>query len=198
VSAAGGVRVLAFAGSTREASFNRRLVRMAARGAEAAGAACEVFELRDHPLPLYDGDLEQRAGLPASARELKQRIAASHGLLIASPEHNGSLSAALKNALDWASRSGERPGPDLADFRGKVVGLMSASTGPLGGARGLAQLRAVLAVLGCLVLPDEVQVRSADDAFDAAGDPVDPRLRERLERLGARVVDAARRLQPRA
>jgi NAD(P)H-dependent FMN reductase len=195
---ADALRVLAFAGSTREGSLNRRLLRVAARGARAVGADCALVELREQPLPLYDGDLERAHGLPAAARALKQRLAASSALLIASPEYNGSLSAVLKNTLDWLSRSAEGPGPDLSGFRGLVVGVMSASTGPLGGARGLAHLRAVLAALGCLVLPDEVSVRNASDAFDAAGEPVDPKLRERLERLGARVVEVARATRPRS
>jgi NAD(P)H-dependent FMN reductase len=198
VSDADALRVLAFAGSTREGSLNRRLLRVAARGAEDAGADCALVELREQPLPLYDGDLERAHGLPAAARALKQRLAASSALLIASPEYNGSLSAVLKNTLDWLSRSAEGLGPDLSSFRGLVVGVMSASTGPLGGARGLAHLRAVLAALGCLVLPDEVSVRNASDAFDAAGEPVDPKLRERLERLGARVVEVARATRPRS
>lgn len=192
MNGARALEVLAFAGSTREGSLNRRLVRVAARGAQAAGADCSLIDLRDWSLPLYDGDLERAQGLPSAARALKQRLVASAGLLVASPEYNGSLSGVLKNTLDWLSRAAESPGPDLAGFRGKVVGVMSASTGPLGGARGLAHLRAVLAALGCLVLPDEVTVRNATDAFDAAGEPVDPRLRERLERLGARVVEVAR------
>lgn len=192
MSGARALEVLAFAGSTREGSLNRRLVRVAARGAQAAGADCSLIELREWPLPLYDGDVERVQGLPPAARALKQRLARSSALLVASPEYNGSLSGVLKNTLDWLSRSAESPGPDLAGFRGKVAGVMSASTGPLGGARGLLHLRAVLGALGCLVLPDDVTVRNAADAFDAAGEPVDARLRERLERLGARVVEVAR------
>lgn len=190
------LRVLAFAGSTREASLNRRLLRLAARGAERAGAQVDLVEPADLRLPLYDGERELAEGMPAAARALKRRLAASRALLVASPEHDGGYAALLKNALDWLSRSPEKPEPHLADFRGRVAGLLSASPGPVGGARGLVQLRAVLSMLGCVALPEDVTLGRALDAFGPDGEPGDPGLRERAERLGARVVELARRLGP--
>src|SRR6266446_5332539 len=97
-------RILAFAGSTRAASFNKRLVRIAARGAEAAGAEVTVIDLRDLPLPLFDQDQEAAEGPPENAKRLKALMVASDGFLIASPEYNSSISAVLKNTIDWASR----------------------------------------------------------------------------------------------
>jgi chromate reductase, NAD(P)H dehydrogenase (quinone) len=97
-------RILALAGSTRRDSFNKRLVRIAARGAEAAGAEVTIIDLRDFPLPLFDEDLEREQGPPEAATRLKRLLVGHDGLLIASPEYNSSITAVLKNALDWASR----------------------------------------------------------------------------------------------
>src|SRR5262245_41278463 len=104
-------RILAFAGSTRTESYNKRLVRIAAQGARSAGAEVTVIDLRDLPLPLFDEDLEKNEGLPASGRKLKDLFLAHHGLMISSPEYNSSISGVLKNAIDWVSRPvpGEAP-----------------------------------------------------------------------------------------
>ena len=153
-------KVLALAGSTREASFNKKLVQLAAAGARAAGAEVTRIDLRDLALPLYDEDLETRAGLPAGARQLKDLMLAHQGFLISSPEYNSSLSAVLKNAIDWASRpvTGEAP---LACFTGKTAAIMSASPGALGGLRGLVHSATVLGNINVLVIPDQVAVMSA-------------------------------------
>src|SRR4051794_15654268 len=119
-------RVLSFAGSTRTDSYNKRLVRVAARGAEAAGAEVSVVDLRDFGLPLFDEDLEREQGPPENASKLKALMVASDGFLIASPEYNSSFSAVLKNAIDWASRPAPGESP-LVAFRGKVAAIMSAS-----------------------------------------------------------------------
>ena len=123
-------RILAFAGSARRDSLNKKLLQVAVAGARAAGAEVTVLDLRDLPLPLYDGDLEAAEGLPANARALKQQLRAHAGLLLACPEYNSSVTPLLKNAIDWASRAepGEAP---LACFEGKVAGLVSASPGAL-------------------------------------------------------------------
>lgn len=163
-------RILAFAGSTRESSYNKRLVSIAVNGAREAGANVKLIDLRDFPMPLFDEDLEAREGKNEFAREFKQLLIESDGILISSPEYNGSLSATLKNAIDWATRAdeGEAPG-SLPAFRGKVISLMSASPGGLGGLRGLVHLRAILGGLGCIMLPAQLAVSSAHDAFNAAG-----------------------------
>src|ERR1700757_409000 len=112
-------KILAFAGSTRSESYNKKLVRIAAHGAKTAGAEDTVLDLRDLPLPLFDEDLEASEGLPANARQLKDLMLAHDGFLIAAPEYNSSITAVLKNAIDWASRpvAGEAP---LACFTGKA------------------------------------------------------------------------------
>lgn len=184
------VRLLAFAGSLRRESFNRRLVRTLVRGAEDAGAAVTLIDLRDYPLPVYDGDLETE-GMPEAVRALQSLLAAQDGLLIATPEYNGSMPALVKNTLDWISRPlpDGRSGTTL--FRGKVAGICSASPGALGGIRSLIVLRDALAKLGLWVAPSQVAVGRADSAFDEAGEITDARQRSAVMAVGAEVVAAA-------
>ncbi|MCE9518722.1 MAG: NAD(P)H-dependent oxidoreductase, partial [Verrucomicrobia bacterium] len=129
-------KILAFAGSTRAGSFNKKLIRIAADAARAAGAEVTLIDLRDYPLPLFDGDLEDENGLPENAKKLKALMRESDGFLISSPEYNSSITAVLKNAIDWASRQETDDEPSLVAFRGKAAVLMSASPGALGGLRG--------------------------------------------------------------
>lgn len=187
------VRVLALAGSTRDASLNKKLVRIAAEGAEAAGAQTTFLDLRDYPLPLYDADLEARAGTPDAAHRLKAAFREHQGLLIAAPEYNGSLPAVLKNAIDWLTRrTGDEP--MLAAFDGKVAGLLSASPGKLGGLRGLAHLQQILSGIRVTVVPDQHAIPRAPQAFDAEGRLCDPADDEAARRVGAHVAEVARRL----
>ncbi len=161
-------RILAFAGSARGNSYNKHLVGIAARGAEQAGAQVTALDLRDYPLPVFDEDLERDQGPPAHAVALKALFIEHHGLLIAAPEYNSSITPLLKNTIDWVSRkTGDEPA--LAAYRGKTAALMSASPGALGGLRGLVHVRAILGNIGVLLLPDQVAVPRAFEAFDASG-----------------------------
>ncbi|HWE36723.1 MAG TPA: NAD(P)H-dependent oxidoreductase [Isosphaeraceae bacterium] len=167
-------RILAMAGSTRSDSYNKRLARLAAVGAAAVGAETRVIDLRDFQLPLFDQDLEAEQGPPENARALKALFVESDGLLIASPEYNSSISGVLKNAIDWVSRP--YPGePPLVAFKGKVAALLSASPGQLGGLRGLVHLRSILGNIGVLVLPDQLAIPRASEAFAADGSLKDPK-----------------------
>lgn len=186
-------RLLAFAGSTREGSFNRRLVRLGADLATAAGAVVTTVELRDLPLPLYDGDLEAREGLPANARRLKELMISSDGLLLASPEYNSSIPGTLKNALDWASRAAPGEAPLLA-FRGKVAGLLAASPGALGGLRALVHVRAILSSLDVLVIPEQFALAKANEAFAPNGALLDPKQAAGVKRVVDRLVFVTSRL----
>ena len=180
-------RILAFAGSARRDSYNKKLVRVAAEGARRAGAEVTLLDLRDLPLPLYDADAEAADGLPPNAVELKRLMLAHQGLLIASPEYNSSISPLLKNAIDWASR----PAPGeaaLACYAGKVAGLVSASPGALGGLRGLVTVRSILGNIRVLVVPEQVAVPKAAEAFDEQGGLVDARQRAGVENVGAAVA----------
>ena len=180
-------KILAFAGSTRTESFNKRLVALAAAGARAAGAKVSLIDLRDLPLPLFDADLESSQGLPQNARKLKDLFLAHHGLLIAAPEYNSSITAVLKNTIDWVSRPvpGEAP---LACFDGKAACILSASPGVLGGLRGLVHVRAILQNIRVLVLPDQIAIVKADEAFNPDGSLKDPKQQAAVEALGAKLA----------
>ena len=161
-------KILAFAGSARKDSFNKKLVKIAVAGAKAAGAEVTYLDFRDLPLPLYDEDLETAEGLPENARKLKAMMKEHQGFLIACPEYNSSITPLLKNAIDWASRP-EPNEPSLVCFKDKTIVLMSASTGALGGLRGLVHVRSILSNIGVLVLPDQKAIGSAYQAFDENG-----------------------------
>ncbi|MFI5381784.1 MAG: NADPH-dependent FMN reductase [Tepidisphaerales bacterium] len=188
------IRVLAFAGSTRADSFNKKLVRLAARGAEEAGAKVTIIDLREFPLPLYDGDLEAEKGPPEPATMLKRLMVEHDGFLISCPEYNSSISAVLKNAIDWASRpaAGEAP---LVAFKDKVAALMSASPGALGGLRGLVHVRAILGNIGVIVLPGQVAVSKAHEAFNPDGSLKDPKQQAGVHGLGATLASFLAKLK---
>ena len=176
-------RILAFAGSLRRDSFNRKLVPIAAKGAREAGAEVTLIALKDFPLPLFDQDLEAEQGMPENGKKLKQLFIDHDGLLIACPEYNSSITAVLKNTIDWVSRPA--PGePSLVAFRGKVATLMSASPGALGGLRGLVHVRSILGNIGVIVLPDQLAVPKAYEAFEADGSLKDPKQQAGIEGLG--------------
>jgi NAD(P)H-dependent FMN reductase len=186
------VKILGWAGSARADSFNKKLVRIALRGAERAGAKITYVDLRDYPLPLYDGDSESANGLPENVEKLRALFRANDGFLLASPEYNGLLSPMLKNTLDWLSRSSEAQ-PDLSAFEGKISAIMAASPAPLGGLRGLRSVRELLTNLGFTVLPNQITIRSAFQAFDDAGKMLDDAQNERVEALGADLATATAR-----
>ena len=193
-----GPKILAFAGSTRTGSFNKQLIRVAAAAATAAGGDVTLVDLRDFPMPLYDGDLEARDGIPEHGRRFKALMIENQGLLIAAPEYNSGITGVLKNTIDWASRAA--PGEaELACFTGKTAALLSASPGALGGLRGLVQLRYSLSNIRVLVLPDQVAVPKAHEAFGPDGRLTDPKRHAAVERLAHSLVEILQKLhQPAA
>ncbi len=188
-------KVLVFAGSIRTGSFNARLAALAAKELTRAEADVSLISLIDYPLPMYDGDLEARSGPPESALKLKRAFCAHHGIFIASPEYNASLTPLLKNAIDWITRVREGKEPPLAAFKDRIYALGAASNGTYGGMRSLLALRHVLE-LGCgaLVLPEQIAVRGAAQAFDDMDEFKDEAMAALLRRVVARLVDMARRL----
>jgi NAD(P)H-dependent FMN reductase len=187
-------RILAFAGSTRRESFNKKLVSIAALGARQAGAEATLIDLKDFPLPLFDQDLEAEQRMPENGTKLKKLFIDHDGLLIASPEYNSSISAVLKNAIDWVSRPA--PGePSLVAFRGKVATLMSASPGALGGLRGLVHVRSILGNIGVIVLPDQIAVAQAHEAFNPDGTLKDPKRQAGIEGLGRTLAEFLAKLK---
>ena len=180
-------KILAFAGSTRTDSFNKKLVKIATGGAMEGGADVTVIDLRDFTMPLYDGDLEQQQGLPSNARKLKDLMLSHHGFLISSPEYNSSISGVLKNMIDWVSRPVEGE-ESLACFKGKVAGIMSASPGGLGGLRGMVHVRAILENIGTIVIPDQIAIAKAHEVFNADGTLQDKKQEEQVKKIGFNVA----------
>jgi NAD(P)H-dependent FMN reductase len=187
-------RILAFAGSTRVLSYNKRLVQVAARAAGEAGAHVTTIDLRDFPLPLFDEDLEIASGMPEPGARLKRLFLDHDGLLIASPEYNSSVTAVLKNAIDWVSRAA--PGePPVAAFQGKTAAILSASPGALGGLRGLVHLRSILGNIGVHVLPDQIAIPRAFEAFADDGTLRDAKQAQAVAAIGRRLAHVAARLR---
>lgn len=189
------VKILAFAGSTRKDSFNKKLVRAAAKAAEEAGAEVTVIDLKDFPMPLYDGDEEDASGLPPKALELKKLMRESDGFLIASPEYNSGYSAVLKNSIDWVSRKSEEGEASLSAYTGKVAVIMSASPGALGGLRGLYQLRELLQNVNVNVLPQMHALGQAPAAFDDKGQLKDEKAAKTVANLGATLAKTLQKLK---
>lgn len=187
-------RILVFAGSTRTGSFNKKLATLAAEEARSAGAEATLVDLRDFALPLYDGDLEEKGGLPEGARRLKELMRTHDAFIIASPEYNSSITGVLKNAIDWASREESDDEPALIAFRGKWAAVLSASPGALGGLRNLVHLRDILGNIGVLVLPDQVTISTAHEAFDDNGRLRDERKVGQLRKLVGELVAKLQRL----
>lgn len=181
------MKILVFAGSTRQQSFNRRLAAEAAAMVRAAGAEATLLELADLDIPMYNADLEAR-GTPSDVVRLKRTLWEHPGWIICSPEYNGSYTALLKNTIDWAS-SPVAADPEWQDgvkpFRGKVVGMLSASNGRLGGLRSQSHLAPLLLNLECWLAPRGYALAGAAQAFDAQG-----ALSEAAHRAGVQgVVD---------
>jgi chromate reductase len=189
-----GLKILAFAGSLRRHSFNRRVLRSAVAGAERAGAEVTFVDLRDYPMPVYNPDEEEAFGFDENALKFQRLIHEHEGLLIASPEHNGSVSAALKNVIEWASRRNDSYRGSRV-FPGKVAAMMSAAPNAFGGVRSLTHLRGVLTSVGVHVLPAEVAVPFVGDKFDGDGEKMtDEKTREALEAFGASLVEMLRKM----
>lgn len=186
------VRLLFFAGSQRQASFNKRLARLGASIADANGIAATFADLGDYPMPIYDGDLEAAGGPPENARKLKHLMSLHNGVFIASPEYNSSIPPLLKNTLDWISRVREGDEQPNEVFKTRVFALGSASPGGMGGLRGLNTTRQVLELgLGALVLPEQFAVPRAGDAFDENGHLKNKESQETFKALIQKLARAA-------
>ena len=183
------------AGSAREDSVNKKIAHAAAAMAEAAGAKTTFLDLRDYPMPLYNGDLEDREGLPEAAVELKAIFRASDGLFIASPEYNSSLSPLLKNTIDWISRRASADESPLVAYKGKVAAIAAGSPGGLGGLRGLVPLRMLLGNIGMHVVPQQLAIAGAPNTFDADGQLIDTHHRDALEGIIAQLINTATALR---
>jgi chromate reductase, NAD(P)H dehydrogenase (quinone) len=162
--------------------------------ARRAGAEVTVVDLKELALPVYDGDDEEASGLPAGAKRLKKLMVEADGFLISTPEYNSSVPGGLKNAIDWASRA-EGEEKELLAFRGKSAALFSASPGALGGIRSLAVLRTILSNIGVLVIPQQLALPKAHEAFDEAGALKDPKRAAAVEANAKALVELVRKLK---
>lgn len=187
--------LLIFAGSARRDSFNKKLAAVAAEKARALGANVELIDLADYPMPLFDEDLEQDQGTPATVTTLRNKMIAADGLLLACPEYNGSITPLLKNVIDWTSRPEGKTAAPMAAYRGKVAAIVSTSPSPLGGLRGLVHVRAILSSIGVWVVPGDVAVGRAFKAFGENGQLLDDKIDRRLESAIALLVRAAHALK---
>jgi chromate reductase, NAD(P)H dehydrogenase (quinone) len=186
-------RILVFAGSIRTGSFNASLAALAAKELALAGADVTHISLQDFPMPIYDGDLEAASGAPDNAIKLKRMMMTHAGVFIASPEYNASVTPLLKNTLDWISRVRDGRETPLAAYKNRIFALGSASNGMFGGMRSLLALRQVLEIgAGALVLPEQISVSRAADAYDEMGHLKDERTADLLRVVVRRLIDMAR------
>lgn len=187
------LKILAFAGSLRENSYNKRVVKVAIEGAKRAGAEVTYIDLKDYTMPIYNADDQQANGFPENALKFQRLLSKHDGLLIASPEYNASLPGGLKNAIDWASRQSDEFKMGEV-FKGKIGAIMTASPGGFGGIRCLGHLRSVLTILLVNVLPSEIAVGKVNEMFDGNGEEMtDEKMKKLLESLGESLVDMLRK-----
>ncbi len=187
--------VLAFCGSSRSGSVNKKLLQAAAAVVRDAGADVEEIDLRDYRMPLYDGDEEAADGPPENAARLRDLFASKDAFLIGCPEYNGLITPLLKNTIDWVSRPDAEGKSGLLSVRGKLAALTAASPGGLGGLRGLVHVRMLMSNIGMFVLPDQLALPHAMKAFDERGALNDESTAKRLATLAERFVQAGERLK---
>ena len=189
------MRLLFFAGSMREASFNKKLALLGRHVAEANGIEAVFVDLKDYPMPIYNGDLEAAEGPPERASAFKALLGEYQGVFIASPEYNSSVTPLLKNTLDWVTRVRAKGETGLEVFKSRVFAISGASPGYYGGIRSLLNLRQILAVgIGALVIPEQIALPRAMDAFEADGSLKDRNQQEMLKGVVEALAIAARKL----
>lgn len=171
------MKLLIFAGSLRADSCNKKFAREAVRLAQGAGVEAEFLDLKDYPMPVYDGDIEAATGVPETTKALGKKIASADGIVISTPEYNGSIPGILKNVVDWLSR--DKP----VSLEGKHLLLLAASPGALGGVRSLWHSRQPFDVLGVHVFPGMMGLPDAYNAFDAEGKLKDEKTTQRVKKL---------------
>lgn len=183
------VKLLVFSGSARKGSYNKLLAKNAAEIGEKLGAEVTYVDLKDYPMPIYDGDLEEEIGLPENAAKIKKLFLENDGLFLACPEYNSSITPILKNVLDWVSRPQAEDEEHLIAYQDKVVAISGASPGGWGGLRGLEIVRMMLHNMDVMVVPKQIVVPAAYEAFDEEGQFKDKKLLSRLEGVVKQLID---------
>ncbi len=176
------IRILAFSGSARRESLNKKLLAVTVDAVRAAGGEVTLIDLTDFPLPLFNGDLEDAEGMPVNATKLNELILQHSALLVASPEYNSMITPLLKNTIDWCSRADDNP------FTGKVAAVVSASPGPFGGVRSMKLAQQLLLHLGCHIVPAQCFLIRAHEAFDEKGALKEARNQKSVQTLAAQLV----------
>jgi len=188
------LKILVIPGSLRTGSLNAKLAAVAAYRLVQAGAEVTKISLSDFPLPIYDGDLQTRSGVPKNAIDLKRLIGAHHGVLIVTPEYNASVPPLVKNTIDWVSRVADSQESRGQVFRGRAFAIAAASHSRLGGARSLAALRLILSACQALVIPNQLALAFADEAYDDMERLKNPPDIEALSSLVRQLIDVSQRL----
>jgi NAD(P)H-dependent FMN reductase len=187
------LKILVVPGSLRTGSLNAKLSAVAAHELAQAGAEVTRISLSDFPLPIYDGDLQAKSGVPKNAVNLKRMIGAHHGVLIVTPEYNSSVPALVKNTIDWVSRVQDAHETRGQVFRERVFAIAAASGGRLGGTRALAALRLILSALRATVIPNQLALSFADNAYDDMDHLKHPADIEALQALVRQLIDFSQR-----
>jgi chromate reductase, NAD(P)H dehydrogenase (quinone) len=188
------LKILVIPGSLRTGSLNAKLAAVAAHQVAQAGVEVTRISLADFPLPIYDGDLQAKSGVPRNAINLKRMIGAHHGVLIVTPEYNASVPPLVKNTIDWVTRVQETNESRGEVFRGRAFAIAAASHGRLGGSRSLAALRLILTSCRALVIPNQLSLSFAADAYDDMDRLKHPADIEALDALVQQLIDVSQRL----
>jgi NAD(P)H-dependent FMN reductase len=188
------LKILVIPGSLRTGSLNAKLAAVAAHRLAQDGAEVTRLSLADFPLPIYDGDLQTKSGVPKSAVDLKRMIGSHHGVLIVTPEYNSSVPPLLKNAIDWVSRVQDTHEARGQVFRSRPFAIAGASRGRLGGARAIAALRLILSACQALVIPSQLALAHADEAYDDMERLKQPADLEALGAMSRQLIDVSQRL----
>jgi chromate reductase, NAD(P)H dehydrogenase (quinone) len=185
------LKILVIPGSLRSGSLNARLAAAAAHEFALAGVEVTRISLGDFPLPIYDGDLQTKSGVPKNAVNLKRMMAAHHGVLIVTPEYNSSVPALVKNTIDWVSRVHDAHETRGQVFRERPFAIAAASEGRLGGTRALAALRLILSACQASVIPSQLALSFAGEAYDDMDRLKHPPDTEALKALVRQLIDVA-------
>ena len=186
-------KLIFLAGSTRQKSFNKRLAHTAMKLAEDKGANVEFIDLMDYPMPIINEDLMQEDGIPQSVKDLKAKFKSADGFFIACPEYNGSITPLLKNTIDGLTQKTDENDIGMSGFKGKIGAVSSASPGALGGIRSLATVRPILDNCGVHLIPSQVAVGGANDAFNEIG-LIDESKLKMLDNVITQLVETATKL----
>jgi NAD(P)H-dependent FMN reductase len=187
-------KILIIPGSLRTGSRNAKLAAAAADAFVQAGVEVTRISLGDFALPIYDGDLQAKSGVPKNAINIKRMMAAHHGVLLVTPEHNASVPALVKNSIDWVSRVQDPNESRGQVFRERAFAIASASEGRLGGTRALAALRLILSACHATVIPNQLALSFADEAYDDTDRLKRASDIEALQALVRQMIDFAQRM----